>query len=51
MLVDLTQFARYEWQDWDVFRPLKAGSVAYNDKTYVGSFEIENKKKRHFLQF
>ena len=36
VLVDRTGQARLEWQRWDMFTNPLLGSVAYNEKIFVG---------------
>lgn len=42
LLVDMTGMARLEWRKWDMFSNPEIGTVAYNDKTFVGKLERDN---------
>jgi len=42
LLVDITGMARLEWRRWDMFSNPEIGTVAYNDKTFVGKLERDN---------
>jgi len=39
VLVSLGGLARYEWKDWDMFKRPHVGTVAFNEKTFVGCIE------------
>ena len=38
----MSQFSRNEWVYWDMYTMPIVGTVAYNDKTFVASFNMEN---------
>ena len=46
VLVDLFAMARLEWRAWDMFMEPSLGSVAYNEKTFVGQIETEGGERR-----
>ena len=45
MLVDLSLFSRNEWVYWDMFSRPITGTLAYNDNTFVASFNLDTDKQ------
>jgi len=45
VLVDLSLFSRNEWVYWDMFSRPITGTLAYNDNTFVASFNLDTDKQ------
>ena len=50
VLVDMFDMARLEWKVWDMFMVPSLGSVAYNEKTFVGQMVPSGTEQRRMAE-